>query len=464
VIAQPLLACDAPFPRRLAWIAVASWALFAYIAWTAARLAGAGSPIPIAAAAGLILCLITLAFPISAHWRGHTAEARRLGFRLRRAGWRLALSDDATAEEKARWESEAVLVRIRGAWANARLMQFGFRLDFRFMTAVSISAALFVLLPRSTMRPEAARLGLALNCFVAFCAAAVFALQRAHMVIAESAGEELWHRPGHFPGGFRKWPFWSHVDQRQRQRRRGALQRDQRLILWSAGLRGDLSVIEVGCGASLVWGHVPKPRRKGWVHFDADLAALLDARSRGRGTRWVCADASRMPFSRASVDMIVGSGFFDAVSFEQSEKILEESARVARAGAVLVHMQDFKDYPGAELVEQFNALWRRAFDLAPFRFERYQIAYPSLSASDLSRASTVLHKTAKTLGPAWLDRAAFLLEALNGQAADAREPNAAFIGVFKRALARHGFETVSTGDELRARLTHTSYLIAKRKG
>jgi SAM-dependent methyltransferase len=234
-----------------------------------------------------------------------------------------------------------------------------------------------------------------------------------------------------------------------------------------AALEGRGVVLELGSGSGTLWEHLKPSRRLLWLNLDADRRALRDAQSRSHGAVLINADAARLPLKDRSVDVIAGLTFFDAVHLEQLDPILAETRRVLKRGGRLVHLQDFPDWPGAEIAAQFNLLLDGLHQPRSVRFDekRLRLLYPRLGPLDAARVQGGLSAAAARLEPVWRDRLFTLRRALREQDRlnpALADPRFAFNSILARSLARHGFQVLSRGRKLRGDLTYVSYLVARR--
>lgn len=501
-------ACDGPWSARWALACAAGGAAAALVI---ARLQAAGfltRATGLTVGAGLLGGLGVAGHSAWLHLAGHQREARRLGLRLElesrpRLVWtrvartqprkpdatalerapafdstraetarrpelhgllRLRLSRNATPAQRERWRFDGTLVRIAGSWANDRIRRYQLRRTTDLAAPLATFAGLLVALPFGSIPVAVLQPLMAASGLFALILAALLSGRWANLELAESSSAERLGRPSFYPRSFRSWPFWAHAYQRSLLDP-VLYRRDHRLILSVAGVSGARSILELGSGASVVFEHLPRPRTRRWIHLDADLSALLAARSRGSGPRSVCADARRLPFADGSVDLVVALGLFDSFFGPESEAVMLETKRVLRPGARLLHLQDFLDWPGPDLVIQFNDILARAgrSERVKYQKEEKRLSFPAVSGDLRPRVVGALRQAEKDLPPHLRDRSALLREiVLSGERPAHRQPMECFKLVFQRTLERHGFTVVSMGAELVGELYHSTFLLARK--
>lgn len=461
-------ACDAPWKTPLLALGAAVTAAAALLYWRATAIWHFTFD-PIACGSVSIgLAAAAIGHAAAIHLLGHQRESQRLRLPLELRLWPLKfqLARSADAAQRLDWKWKSSLVRLAGGWANRRLTKYRFDIAGESLILGALSMVLLFTLPAGSLPPKIMRILLFVNFASAAVSLIVLALWQANQLVAVASQAEIYERPLFYPRNFRAWPFWEHLFQRSRldQKLYG---RDHRLILRAAGLNGRKTVLELGCGASVIWEHLPRPRRLGWIHVDVDLASLIAARSRGRGRICVCADASKLPFRNESMDIVVALTLFDAVIPETIEPILSEARRVLKPGGLVVHLQDFPDWPGQELAEQFNEILTRAGRDERVAFDpvRKRLFYPSPSSGRRTDVLAALRRNHPSLPPHVRDRSSVLERLIaedKGSLERYSSPNECFKLVFRETLARHAFRVASMGEELRRHLYHSAYLIARK--
>jgi ubiquinone/menaquinone biosynthesis C-methylase UbiE len=91
------------------------------------------------------------------------------------------------------------------------------------------------------------------------------------------------------------------------------------------------TVVDLGAGTADLLDALP-PHVTG-IAVDLNLRHLLFERERSRALR-VVADASRLPFRDASVDVVTSSHFFHHFEPDENVAILRGALRIARVGAI----------------------------------------------------------------------------------------------------------------------------------
>lgn len=103
--------------------------------------------------------------------------------------------------------------------------------------------------------------------------------------------------------------------------------------------RAPRSVVDLGAGTADLLDSLHGDLLR--VALDAKIEHLLHAREASRALR-VVADAKRLPFRDASVDVVTSAHFFHHFSPEENAGILGEALRVARVG---VAVNDTRRHP-----------------------------------------------------------------------------------------------------------------------
>lgn len=418
---------------------------------------------------GLLSAYLLLGRALMGHQAAHQGEAERLGYMVRplsspfaplswsRRGLPLALEgrgseadlrlirgfgplhDSCEAEEVTRRELESLAV-VSLILDGLLLPVFGLPLWMR--------AALFA---------------------AAAAAASVLALQALQSVLPRFSREEGGPDPS--AGRYWSWPFYRLWLQRRRQRSDPALRRDFRLVLRAAaGVRSGHLKLELGSGAGVLRGFSPERLRRGWVQADMDALALHWVRSRDAGARQACADAAALPFREATFDRVLTLTFFDAVFPERRDAALAEAYRVLKPGGVLLHLQDFSDWPGPALLERSNLLLSRLGGSVRLKSGKpfsQHLVVPGLEEERRTRLRRALADLEVQLIPALADEARWLRLAFSRGAANVRrmeDPRLAFLYILRRGLVRQGFDVLPPSPALRGALKYCVYLAARKPG
>lgn len=241
--------------------------------------------------------------------------------------------------------------------------------------------------------------------------------------------------------GYRQWNFLSLEAKRARRGRIPQMEADIRRILpGAAGLAAGSAVLELGAGSGFLWRHLPEELKPGWTQAEKDPYAALYARRHGYGAHFCAADVKALPFGDASFDAVAGLECFDSLTLEDFARALPEALRVLKPGGRLVHLKDFPDWPGARLVNMFNAFAMRALGLEPvYRSGVLSIEYQDLPAQDV----TALIEAAGSEGPLVRAYARVLCEIYSaGPRSDPRFGVPMFVSalVVREAFRAAGFE------------------------
>ena len=263
----------------------------------------------------------------------------------------------------------------------------------------------------------------------------------------------------------RPWPFRRLYDQRARQRNPVRLRRDFRLALRVCARIHEASpLLELGSGGGVLWEHALPPWRRRWVCTDLDRDALRWSRGHGRGDFLVRADALRLPFRDASFGCVLGLTFFDAVTPLHVEAMLGECRRILKPGGRLVHLQDFPDWPGKDLLPQLNKVLGEAGTGLSMGDSHLGLVFPRLAPAREPEFLERLDASLQGRSPAWEDRVQLLRKVVPRPALHERfsDPQAVFCWMFARALRRAGLRAVDSGRRLRGRLSYLRLVVGQK--
>jgi SAM-dependent methyltransferase len=118
-------------------------------------------------------------------------------------------------------------------------------------------------------------------------------------------------------------------DLRRFNRYFGGVATYRRLVEHFGGVR---SVVDLGAGTADLLDSVPGDVLR--IAIDFNITHLLYLRD-GSHARRVVADAMKLPFRSASVDLVTSSHFFHHFSPDQNAAILRDSLRIARLGVAV---------------------------------------------------------------------------------------------------------------------------------
>lgn len=438
-----------------------------------------GLPRLVAAAWAVFPAVLTgyaiLGWTLRTHAEAELLEARRLGLSPIRVGspwnplcWlkrgfglRIEPAGDRAAGERQEWD--LALVAIAGPWANERT--YTFEKDDHSPLVVAASTQIAVILAwRWDLAPH-------VLCFGAFCSLVFtlpFCLRTAHRAVAELSKDKYLRRFEGLKTPFWDWRFWHLHAQRARQRDLVKQGRALRLVFRVAGgIRPGSRVLELGAGGGGVWDHLPVPMRRNWLQLDLDFSALRWAKSWGRGRRWIRANGRRLPLGDGSVDAVVGLTFFDAILEADVDESIAESLRVLRPGGRLVHLQDFKNWPGPKLIDRINAVLGKLGDPIQATYHSVPpiIVLPKLGAERARRMVEELEAMEAGEKGVSRDLVGAVLEILRREPPPRTiPPNEAFRLVLKRALSRLGFAVEPRVKALEPSLHSHDYLAARKPG
>lgn len=317
-----------------------------------------------------------------AHLLRHEREARLLGFSCRREGglWNPAARVSLLLEKEAGEPGEDALlhelVLIQGPDYAGKERLFSGAGSWAAAAAALLAALMGAAHP---LRP------LLLPLFAVATLVLLLAKAEARLLLAEAVGAELevW-TSGHHEEGYVRWNFLALEAKREWAGRvKGMEEQIARVLLELAGLREGAAVLEVGAGGGFLRKHLPSALRAGWVQAEKDPLAALYAERHQNGALVHRADVRALPFSDACLDAVVGLECFDSLSSEDLDAFLGEALRLLKPGGRLVHLDDFPDWPWAELAERFNAFSERALGRRLVtQVLRYRLQYAALSGGE----------------------------------------------------------------------------------
>jgi ubiquinone/menaquinone biosynthesis C-methylase UbiE len=232
----------------------------------------------------------------------------------------------------------------------------------------------------------------------------------------------------------------------------------------AGGFGAGQSVLELGAGSGVLYKSVPGPWRRDWDQLDADEVALRYCRSLGIGRSWVVADAKNLPYENASRSRVVGLTFFDSIHDEDLDPVLDEVFRVLRPGGIVLHLQDFSDWPGPDLVKYFGALLSEAGldEAVGYDAKSRSVVFPAAGAR-LADVRAAIRGMAAAAEGTRRDRLHLVSKIYVDQGTPKRwHAKSLFNAFFRRTLLRHGFEVLPALSELSEVLCYTSYLAARR--
>jgi len=148
--------------------------------------------------------------------------------------------------------------------------------------------------------------------------------------------------------------------QRERESQPG-FRRQASWLLATAGAGEGARLLEVGCGAGSLLSQVVA---RGYRYYGCDLSPRMaaGAQARARSARVAagiaCADAERLPFRTASVDLVIAVGVLEYLP--EPLRFLAETSRVLRPGGRLLLSVPSSVSPHALAGALFDALPHRA--------------------------------------------------------------------------------------------------------
>lgn len=189
--------------------------------------------------------------------------------------------------------------------------------------------------------------------------------------------------PASGEGGYRQWNFLFLESKRERTGRLARMEAEiKRVLMEEAGLAAGAAVLEVGAGGGFLWKHLPEELRPGWTQAEKDPASALYAERHGYGARFCRSDVKALPFGGGAFDAVVGLECFDSLTPEDFSGFLLEAMRTLKPGGRLVHLKDFRDWPGQRLAQTFNVFAMKALRVEPVSFDDdLNLGFMELSAA-----------------------------------------------------------------------------------